>query len=525
MLLHSKPHTPAQAIEQPTNSGRFIALLAWMIVLAALLRIGFVVLSSPVIGYANNYDFLRTSACTGIWQSDANGRAVTDSPDISRPTRLFVYSGDKNKTICMRTSEVVFSKVVSLWHARGDTVDIREISALKVGLLALVFGALLYAVRSPAVKLMLAVGFFLAMSDAVILAYFNTLYTDSTTLPALFLAIAACVWVGAAPAVPSRWQLAGCAAVLLWLAASKQQYGPLAAAFALLIAMLIWLRWRNRKATLWMASCALIALVLFSGINYSNRTMFNGLAMANNSSMLLGAVLPEALDKPAALQRLGLPEKCLSVIGQHWFTPGFQENNSCPEVKRVSRIQLIPLFVSQPQTFWQPLDRGVELARPFYPRHLGVFEDRKRFQNPVIPWIANTSLSLRVAGLTEAVYRPGMVVSMVAGIVVTIAALLLVAFPAAVSSRRSTQVAALLMFGLGGITIFYALASSVFGDGYTDFEKHIAGMVIGFGCQAAALLALAVLLLRGVARSMRPRLRPETSRPELAPQSATSPTA
>ena len=372
------------APQRSARGAKWLTRLAWLIALIALLRIGAVVFSSPIIGYANNYDFLRTSACTGIWQTDA-GAAVIHPTDTARPTNSFVYTGDLRKHNCMRAAEVVFSKAATLWHRLGDAVDIREISALKVGLLALVFGAILRAVATPAVKLMLAAGFFLTLSDAAIVAYFNTLYTDSSTLPALFVAIAACVWIGAAPTPPPRWQFGGCAAVLLWLAVSKQQYGPLAAAFTLLVAGLIWLRWRNRKATVWMASCALLALVLFSAVNFSKRELMDGVAMANNSSMVLGAVLPEALDKPAAMHLLGLPDKCRPAIGQSWFTPGFQENNPCPEVKKVSRIRLIPLFVLQPPTFWQPLRHGIGLARPFYPRHLGVFEDRNAYANPRPP--------------------------------------------------------------------------------------------------------------------------------------------
>ena len=513
-----------QAIRPPIEVGKFIALLAWLIALVALLRIVFVVLSSPVIGYANNYDFTRTSACTGIWQSDSNGRAIVNSPDTSRPTRLFVYNGEKIKPHCMRSSEVIFSKIISLWHVRRDSVDIREISALKVGLLVLAFGALLRAVRRPTVKLMLAVGLFLSLSDATITPYFNTLYTDSTTLPALFVAIAACVWVGAMPIPPSRWQLAGCAAVMLWLAASKQQYGPLAATFTSLIALLIWLRWRHRTMTASMASCALLALVLFSAVNYSKRALMDGVAMANNSSMVLGAVLPEALDKPAAMRMLGLPEKCLPAIGQAWYTPGFQQNNPCPEVQGVSRMRLIPLFISEPQTFWQPMRKGLGFTRPFNPQHLGVFEDRKSFENPVIRWITNTSLSLRIAGLSDEVYRFGVVAAVIAGVSATVAALLLAAFSAASSSKRSVSVAALLLFGLGGITILYALASSVFGDGYADFEKHAAGMVIGFGCQAAALLMLPVLLLVGAAQAGRRRhVSTASGRQQLVRQPFTSP--
>ena len=507
----------SEAIRPPIEGSKFIALLAWLIALVALLRIAVVVFSSPIIGYANNYDFLRTSACTGVWQT-SNGAVVVHEPDISRPTRSFVYNGDTRAGICMRTTEVLFSKVVSLWHDRGDAVDIREISALKIGLLALVFGGILSAVRSPAVKIMLAAGLFLGVSDAAVIPYFNTLYTDSSTLPALFVAIAACVWIGVMSTPPSRWQLGGCAAVLLWLAVSKQQYGPLAAAFALMIALLAWLRWRNRKAAVWMTSCALLALVLFTGLNYSKRMMMDTVVMANNSNVVLGAVLPKAVDQSAALQLLGLPERCLPAIGQGWFTPGFQENNPCPEVSEVSRIQLLPLFISQPQTFWQPLERGIELARPFYPRHLGVFEDRNSYANPVLQWIANTSLSLRIAALPLALYQTGAVVAMVSGIASAIAALGLVMFSAAPSSKRAVVVAALQMFGLGGITVFYALASSVFGDGYADFEKHIAGMVIGFGCQAAALLLLVGLSLSNAAQALRRLFLTTTSSRKLVHQ-------
>ena len=40
-----------------------------------------VVFSNPILGYANNHDFLRQSSCVGLWQNYQNKPKISANPE------------------------------------------------------------------------------------------------------------------------------------------------------------------------------------------------------------------------------------------------------------------------------------------------------------------------------------------------------------------------------------------------------------------------------------------------------------
>ena len=81
----------------------------------------------------------------------------------------------------------------------------------------------------------------------------------------------------------------------------------------------------------------------------------HGVRFANATNTFLGAVLTAASDRARALQQLGLPSSRQIAIGSDWFTPGLQQNHPCPEVLEVSRLHLLPLFITDWKPFALPL--------------------------------------------------------------------------------------------------------------------------------------------------------------------------
>jgi len=65
---------------------------------------------------------------------------------------------------------------------------------------------------------------------------------------------------------------------------------------------------------------------------------------------------------------------------------------------------------------------------------------------------------------------------------------------AELSARRPIARAAALPL-LGGIVCAYAVASSVFGDGYTELARHAACVLVGVACFLAGLVQIALATL------------------------------
>ena len=461
-----------------------LTVLAWLLVMATLLRIGAVIFASPMVGYADNWDFTRVSSCTGVWQTD--GVAVPQVPDSLHPVNALLYSGATSRTTCLRGAENLFPMVATLWHQKGDFIDFREISGLKFLLLAVAATWMIGSLARGAQKLAVAAALWLSIGDSAILPYFNSFYVDGSALIGVFVAIAWSVWVMTADDAPTKGSIYAGLAIMAWIAASKQQYMPFALALAVLTTMAVWIRWKNRPfVTRFLLPALVVSILISSFLNYRSPMMI-GIGKANSSNTFLGAVLPAATDPVAALETMGLPPICQKVIGQGWFTPGFQTENPCPEIYKASRISLLPLFFSQPSTFYVPLLNGVTSSWPLYPDSLGVIEKPGNENQPWIQWVRLTSLSPWLARMSLPVYSATIWAFIGLGITGLIASFYLLVTLA--KKERHDALAACLMIGIGGACVLYTIASSIFGDGYSDFKKHAAGAVVGLGYQVAGLI-------------------------------------
>src|SRR5436190_22765352 len=120
-----------------------VARLAALLLLAlGVWRIAVVVAASPMLGYANQFDAGRTSACFGLW------------PNLPEPARYGAHreapigqyvEGQRRPAECYVSSELAFvSLAMAAWKiaadlelARPDTMDLRYVSVLKAVVLML----------------------------------------------------------------------------------------------------------------------------------------------------------------------------------------------------------------------------------------------------------------------------------------------------------------------------------------------------------------------------------------------------
>ena len=339
-------------------------------------------------------------------------------------------------------------------------------------------------------KIAITIAFFLVFGDMYTLLYINTLYLEFSVFAALFLLIPMTAILLSAREPPRLPVLILFLLSILWLGLSKQQYSPLASVTALTAAFVFWYRWREYPYATIFFMVALAIPLLFAQMN-KDISIANAINFANKTNTYLGAVLPEAQDKEAALVRLRLPNHCLAGIGKTWYTPGMQENHLCPEVKDSSRIRLLGLFFEQPVTLYRPLYMASQRLHPFYPKYLGYFEE-PRIGNTLRYQFAKSLNFTRVIGSLGA--NAG-VWLLVLGSALALIAILVLLGRGVHSTTETTLYQArfgLWLIALGGSVMFYSIFSSVFGDGYTEIPKHAVGFTVGLAFQVSGLITFGV---------------------------------
>ena len=191
---------------------RAVARLAALVLLAlGAWRIAVIVAASPMLGYANQFDMGRTSACFGLW------------PDLPEPARYEAHPqapiaryvrGEQRPAECYRSSELAFVAAALAIAPRDGPVDLRIVGAVKGAVLILVALGLDAALkRRPAWALANAAVFAIVLADPMMTLWLNTLYTEFGALVGAYASI------GLLPALivrdpersqsPPRWALAG----------------------------------------------------------------------------------------------------------------------------------------------------------------------------------------------------------------------------------------------------------------------------------------------------------------------------
>ncbi len=456
----------------------FIALRVWLLVGA-----------QPVVGFGNNFDFARQSACVGLWEDYGDRPKLRPHPE--GPAPRLIFDGDRQKFLCMASSDNLFPYLAAHTHRQHDRVDLREVGLWKA-LAALALCAFLLAQPMPTyARAFLALAIGLTLGDIDTLSYANTLYLEFSVLAAGIAALAACAVIVGRTAVP-RWRdLAAPVVAVVWLGLAKQQYGGLAIALACVGAVVLATRWRKPRQAAVLAAAGVGAAVAFNMLNATPWGLVGAADAANRTDTFLGAVLPAAADRAAALRRLGLPASCGAAIGRTWYSPGLQAHHPCPAVLRLGRSRLAALFVSQPGSFTIPMAHGIALTQRAEipgPDRWERPADARRLRYRVM---RITSPTVLLARLPAPVYRALVAATMLAGLaalpwVLPFRARWRAAGPGAKAAGYGQA-----MVALGGLTVFYAVASTVFGDGYQDARRHAALVPVGLVFGAVGLACAA----------------------------------
>ena len=67
------------------------------------------IFTTPILGYANNWDFIRQSGCTGIWQHYPDKPKTDSNPDFT--VNNLIFDGQKLRHVCVKSIDNYFPKI------------------------------------------------------------------------------------------------------------------------------------------------------------------------------------------------------------------------------------------------------------------------------------------------------------------------------------------------------------------------------------------------------------------------------
>ena len=456
-----------------------------VLVLLGLLRAGLLVAHDPLMGYANQYDMIRTSACIGLFPA-------LDAPDARTPEApVSEYrSGGPRSGLCYLSTEVgIAAAVMGVARIAGNErglIRLSWIGCAKLTLLGLT--ALLIALalhRHPGAALAHGLVFLLVIADPVATLWLNTLYTEFAAIWGLYAVIgAACALALSERARYVMWTvlLTG----LAGLAFSREQYALLVP--ALVVASWPWLWRRSAEMTVASFIVALAACL----VSYTVAPRPGLVTHVNRADTYLGVVLPASSHPQLALQLLKLPARCEAMVGATWYLQrGENIQQTCPEVFLVPSYAFLRFLPEEPEALARAVARVLPAMQALAPAYLGTLEGARHANASDLPWWAFSPLDAIANRLPTALFVALVLTS------IMVAPLALLAAVAWARPSRDDPLSGLLLAMLLGGTVLYGLLTSVFGDGLSEAARHfIPGALAMFAMWIAALAALPALAAR-----------------------------
>lgn len=458
---------------------RIVVLAALALIALGAWRIYAVVLATPMLGYANQFDMRRISACVGLWPAVAASDRLLAHPEA--PIARYV-PGERRPDECYISTELAFvAGAAAIAQMSGGAIDLRVVGAIKATILILValsFHALLS--RQPEWALAHALVFAFVIGDPSNSLWLNTLYTEFSAFFFAYVSIVLLVAIvaGEGRAVRAQSRPVTLFAVgLVGLGFSRQQHFFLPALLAL---PAVWLLWRpaRRAAVGLLMVAGTIAIVQFAVVP-RHPTIIS----ANNADVVLGALLPASKDAAVTAERLRLPRRCLQSMGATWYEPmGESLESTCPEVLAVPRARIAAVLLREPVTSLRVLLRGSPQLQDWRLGYLGAVEGRGFAGAEAVRAIvgpAAGSVATAVTALPPAGFR-----FLLASSLGLLAVSACVCFSGLARGRAAPL--GLTLFALTGTT-WYVIATSIFGDGYVEVSRHAQ---LAAPCLSAATVVL-----------------------------------
>jgi len=486
---------------RPTGAGRAVQALAWLALALMLARAVTLWAADPLLGYANNWDQVRTTAVFGLKPRDSGQEIHAGTPE--QPWRFYIQAAPMGPPIYPSSDLLVKAVQVAamkVFSGPDGVMDIKVAgAALLIGWLAGVLWVFVRLLARPAA----ALGFALwccVVADPINLLFLNTLYAEFSAFMAATLLVGV-LWLWLEKRLATRWTLLVGGTLVLFLGLHRNQWAYLGVALLPVALALAWVgRQRggvfSRRAALgWALLAAVVCAAPVMMFQRPADDLMKLITSANRVNTVMHMLLPASEDPPAMLRAMKLPESCLAMSGKHWWAaPAAEFEANCPPIMRLPLMRIGRALAAEPQVM-VPIIKTIALRyRGFVQGNLGQVEGQRLASisdsdnrarasfNEVIMWLA-----------------PGWVQAL---IWLSIVGPFVLAAAGLVAGRADGRRWA-VVFAAQGLLFNYGWFSALFGDGYVDVERH-ASLCFSFGAW------LPILLLAGVgARLLEGRPRAE----------------
>ncbi len=455
-----------------------------ILILAGLARAGIVVLHEPMLGYANQYDMHRTSACIGLFPA-SEAAALAGTPEAPIP----VYKLGSRTDGCYQSAEVaIAATAVAIARATGASTERFKLQWVGYVKLALLFGAafaIAWLLRDhPGASAIHGLVVLFILADPVVTLWMNTLYTEFATVWSLYLVIAsACVLALYDRQSFFAWALAIIGLVML--AMSREQFALLGP--AMVLAAWPWLWHSSRPVTV--AALVVTLLAAFAALYVLPRPV--QVAKANRTDTYLHLLVPASSSATRGLATLGLPDTCEPLVGASWSRQrGESVEKTCPQVFALSSFSFLRMASDEPAALARAGARALPSMQGVAPTYLGVMGGQRGKPIDDLPWWAFSPLRALDAALPASVFVALTLVTFALAPAALIALLVLRRY-------RGDPLTPLLLAMLLGGTAIYAFLTTIFGDGMNEAARHyLPGALATYVALLLAIGGLGTLAMR-----------------------------
>lgn len=436
---------------------------------AAAVILGWLLLFKPVIGMADNGDFLRIMGTVGL---DYKDQAMTyQDKYFGWFIREFsIKDMGLGGYVTTSLAPAVLAKGLS-WLLNGGVFDMRFLAAVYiVFFIGAAWVLLKYNKRrSPWVNALMAVLFLLMFTDIGYSAYYNSLYSEPTAFIAMLLTL------GFAAALLHRkgsmsLHLAGFVIAAVFLTGAKVQNAPVGILLSLLCLRLSFLRkgggWRKR--TVWLALfLAAVSLATYFSLPKE-------IKIINQYQTVFYGVLKDSPTPAEDLRELGLPERLAVNAGTNYFEKAPIDQHAAVFAEeyypRFSHMKVAEFYLKHPSRFYDKLKVAAGSSMTIRPYYLGSFEQSEGLKSGELSYTFSYWSEFKHRVLPNKLW-------FIAAVFILYYGVLIRHYLGAFRVRDRIRLEVLAGIGFVGL---FQFVTPVIGDGEADLAKHLFGFNVSF---------------------------------------------